>query len=658
MGSKEPTTAAQSGVPPVALQGASNLSAEGKGGSDASGRGIDARKENRRWWLKLTLQPLLFVAGFALLFAGLGLLQQFGVLTDGQVKRDEQTGDAGTTRRYICPMMCTPPQSEPGRCPVCAMELVPMDTSNTHVDEQAVQISPAARRVANIETAAVREVAAQQRSIHSIGQIRYDESALRTIAAYVGGRLEKLYADYTGVEVTKGDDLALIYSPELYSAQVELLLARKYHNEGRSSRLMRVTESSGELYQSARQRLIEMGVTESQVKALETANQADSRLRLSAPMNGTVIEKLAVAGTYVKEGQPIYRLADLSTLWLTLELFPADATAIRYGQQVQAEVQSLPGQSITGRVVFVDPDVDPKTRTVGVRIVLPNQEGRLRVGDLAKATINVPIGAVEHRLVYDPELSGKWISPRHPQIVSEAPGKCPLCGIDLVPAEEFGYSEGPTADSSALIVPRSAVLMAGATSVLYVETEPGRFEIRRVTLGPELGDNVVVSKGVLEGELVATRGNFLVDSQMQLAGNPSLIDPDKAIAKPKGDIPARPIEEWASLPAEDIKLAQQQGLCPVSESALGSMGTPIKVEVNGRPVFICCEGCRDLLLKQPERYLKRLDQIVVPIGDPASDTDGLPPISAPVPAQEDSDAILSSHLGRDSTDRIPLEEDE
>ena len=128
--------------------------------------------------------------------------------------------------------------------------------------------------------------------------------------------------------------------------------------------------------------------------------------------------------------------------------------------------------------------------------------------------------------------------------------------------------------------------MAGATSVLYVETEPGRFEIRRVTLGPELGDNVVVSKGVLEGELVATRGNFLVDSQMQLAGNPSLIDPDKAIAKPKGDIPARPIEEWASLPAEDIKLAQQQGLCPVSESALGSMGTPIKVEVNGRPVFI------------------------------------------------------------------------
>jgi hypothetical protein len=252
-------------------------------------------------------------------------------------------------------------------------------------------------------------------------------------------------------------------------------------------------------------------------------------MHLCAPIDGTVIEKQAVEGQYVKEGQVIYQLADLSTVWLMLELFPEDAALIHYGQKVEAVVQSLPGKVFSGRVAFVDPVVDVKRRTVGVRVVVPNPQGLLRVGDYAKAAIRVPVGSADGQKapIYDPDLAGKWISPRHPQIVQDLPGVCPVCGTDLVPASDLGFAEEPTAREDCLVVPRSAVLMNGGYSVVYVETEPGRFELRQVTLGAVCRDRVAVLDGLATGELVATSGNFLIDSQMQLAGNPSLIDPSK-----------------------------------------------------------------------------------------------------------------------------------
>lgn len=565
-----------------------------------------ARREARRWWLKLVVQPLLFLVCGAVLFAGLGVAQRQGWISAGDgvgahVHAPASNGDV----TYICPMMCTPPQSEPGRCPVCAMELVPASSANGQGDSRSVQIDPAARRVANIHTVAV-EAMPMTRTIRAIGELSYDEGSLKTISAYVDGRLERLYADYTGVVVKKGDHLALVYSPRLYSAQVELLLARKSREESRSATLQRVIQSNRELYASARQRLIELGMTAEQADELEQAGEANSRMHLCAPISGTVIEKLAVEGQYVKEGNAIYKLADLSTVWLMLKLFPEDAATIRYGQQVEAEVQSLPGRTFAGRVAFIDPNVDPKTRTVGVRVVVPNDDGVLRVGDYAKATIDVPLSGAQETLAYDPELADKWISPRHPHIIAESAGACPICGVELVPAAQFGFTDQPGAGGKGLVVPRDAVLMAGNNSVIYVETEPGRFELRRVVLGPQCGDQIVVRSGVKEGEHVATRGNFLIDSQMQLAGNPSLIDPTKAQPSMDDSMPVELIATLAGLSAEDRALVEKQGICPVADYALGSMGPPQKVDVNGRPVFICCEGCRERLLAEPEKYLAKL----------------------------------------------------
>ncbi|MCH7689256.1 MAG: efflux RND transporter periplasmic adaptor subunit, partial [Planctomycetes bacterium] len=389
--------------------------------------------------------------------------------------------------------------------------------------------------------------------------------------------------DSTRVVVEKGDHLALVYSPRLYSGQVELLLAKQAREDSRSTTFTRVIGSNRDLYQSSKQRLIELGMTAPQIEQLERTGEANSRVHLCAPISGTVIEKFAVEGQYVKEGQAIYKLADLSTVWLMLELFPEDAATIRYGQKVEAVVQSLPGRKFTGRVAFIDPSVDPKTRTVGVRVVIPNGDGLLRVGDYAKATLDVPVtGSIDQQgTVYDPELANKWISPRHPHVVESSAGKCRICGVDLVPAARFGFTAEASANGEALVVPRDAVLMAGSNSVLYVETEPGRFEIRRVVLGPSCGDQIVILSGVKQGEQVATRGNFLIDSQMQLAGNPSLIDPTKAEPKRDEAMPAEVIAALSKLSTQDRGLAESQRICPVTMMLLGSMGTPKKVDVNG-----------------------------------------------------------------------------
>lgn len=568
------------------------------------------RATSKRWWIKTLLQPLLLLAVGTLLIFGLGLAQRFDLIStsgDGTAPR-AAAGDA----RYICPMMCTPPQTEPGRCPVCAMELVPVTPSGGDSDELSIQVDPVARRIANIQTVAVRAVPFTQK-IRAIGAIAYNEGTLATISAYVDGRLDRLYADYTGVVVNTGDQLAWVYSPKLYTTQVELLRMKRGLKEIRaSSASSRAIGSQQRLYESARQRLVEMGTTEKQIQELEQVGHASSRMHIYSPISGTVIEKLADKGDYVKTGQPIYRVADLSSVWLMLEVFPEDATAIRYGQKVQAEVQSLPGRQFPGRVAFKDPSVDPRTRTVGVRVVVPNGEGLLRIGDYARATIDVPVApnGDSFQLVYDPDLAGKWISPRHPHVVESSPGKCRECGIELVPAARFGFAAESVPSQEALVVPRNAVLMAGDNSVVFVETEPGRFEIRRVVLGPSTGDQIVLLKGAKQGEHIATKGNFLLDAAMQMAGKPSLIDPTKAVAIEVDDGESEKVAAALSkLSDEDRTLAERQRICPVTKQPLGSMGTPPKVGVNGKPIFICCKGCEKTLLGNPDKYLANLDEI-------------------------------------------------
>lgn len=582
----------------------------------------------RWWWLGFVAKPVAFLISGTLLFAGLGAMQKLGFISSGSGHHQSASTAEDSGAEYICPMMCTPPSSQPGRCPVCAMELVVASSGGSNDDSESIQIGSAARRIANIQTAkATLQPMAQ--TIRAIGKLQYDEASLKTITAYVGGRLDRLYADFTGVVVQKGDPLAMLYSPDLYSAQVEYLLAKKSIAQASPNVLPSVVEANQNLYHNARQHLIERGMTESQINDLESEGQADSRIHLYSPMSGTVIQKMTVEGQYVKASDPIYQLADLSTVWLMLELFPEDAACIGYGQKVEAEVQAYPGKKFSGRVAFIDPHVNDRTRTIGVRVALPNQEGLLKVGDFATAQLRIPTTSDPHAHKYDPELAGKWISPRFPNEIFEHPGKCPVSNLDLVPTSQFGFSEQPQGETQAVSIPRNAVLMAGKSSVVYVESEPGRFEIRRVVLGHQSDDRIAILEGILPGEMVAVQGNFLIDSQMQLAGNPSLINPNKFIALTGADASPEVLAALDELSPEDQELATTQRICPVTEMALGSMGTPPKAEVNGRTVFLCCEGCRGSLMKEPDKYLAVLDD--TDLGEDSSNGPELPPIG---PIQE------------------------
>jgi Cu(I)/Ag(I) efflux system membrane fusion protein len=472
---------------------------------------------------------MFLVVGVALI-AGIGVAQRFGWIKSGGGAAPTET-DKETI--YTCSMHPEIRQPRPGRCPICGMELVPAVSGGAGQDEFAVQIEPAARRLANIQTATARKIPLS-RSIRSVGVIAYDESRLATISAYVDGRLERLFADYTGVQVAKGDHLVVLYSPMLYGAQAEFLNSKLAWEKSDQSTLPDVARLQQRLAESARQKLIEFGMTEDQVRELEKSIKPQSRLTIHAPIGGTVIEKPKVEGDYVKIGDVIYRIADLSTVWLMLKLFPEDAASVRFGQLVETEVQSLPGKTFTGRVAFIDPMVNEMTRTVNVRVELLNSEGRLRPGDYATAVLKTPI--TPHGQIYDAELAGKWISPMHPQIIRGEPGKCPICGMDLVPTSRYGYAQKPVAAPKSLVVPRDAVLMMGANSVVYVETDPGRFEIRPVMVGPLTESEAVILSGLKEGQTVATDGNFLIDSQMQLSGKPSLINPARALARKPGPL--------------------------------------------------------------------------------------------------------------------------
>ncbi len=475
------------------------------------------------WLVRTGVQAATVVVVAGIVFFLLGVAQRTKWLTaDGfSGGKDEAVTESGggEAKRYICPMMCTPPSTQPGRCPVCAMELVEA-TGGGGGDGISVTIESAARRLVGIQTA-MSKIGEVNRTIRTIGSIDFDESRLSTISAYVDGRLEKMYANYVGVEVNEGDDLALIYSPQLYSAQTEFTTSLN-----RDGQLGRIQLSGGNLNEIARENLAELGMTQEQIDQLAKSGKPMSRIRIKSPQSGTVIEKSAVEGDYVKTGHTLYRVADLSSVWLMLDLFPDDASAVRFGHQVEAEVQSMPGEVFTGRVAFIDRTVNPITRTVRVRVEIMNFDGKLRPGDYATARVTVP--AIPLDEVYDPALANKYISPMHPQVIRDEAGQCPLCDMDLVPTSLLGFAADPLPMQQVVTVPRDAVLHAGENSVIYVETEPGRFEIRRVTVGPMNRTEAVIVEGLSAGETVATGGNFLIDSQMQLAGNPSLMDPTKA----------------------------------------------------------------------------------------------------------------------------------
>lgn len=398
-----------------------------------------------------------------------------GTLLGGVLRQDDEsatqpTGDTHTTHAgheqqaslWTCAMHPQIRLPSPGDCPICGMDLIPVATTTGGL--RTLTISPASRALMNIATAPVERKYVSH-EIPMVGKVDYDETHFGYITAWVPGRLDRLYVDYTGVQVNKGDHMVYIYSPELYSAQEELIQALKYRSDRPES--TRFTPSI-DLVESSREKLRLLGLTDAQITQIESQDRPSDHLTIYAPLNGVVIDKLKQEGEYVRTGERIYTVADLNQVWVFLDAYESDLTWIRYGQDVTITTEAYPGEEFHGRIAFIQPVLNDKTRTVKVRVNVPNPKGKLKPDMFVHAVVRPQVAAGGR--VMDPSLSGKWICPMHPEIVKDNPGTCDICGMPLVRAKTLGYvtPEGDEGEPP-LVIPYSAALVTGRRAVVYIE---------------------------------------------------------------------------------------------------------------------------------------------------------------------------------------------
>ncbi|MBC8550059.1 MAG: efflux RND transporter periplasmic adaptor subunit, partial [Candidatus Brocadiales bacterium] len=339
-------------------------------------------------------------------------------------------------------------------------------------------------------------------------------------------RLDDLYVDYTGVAVKKGDHMVYIYSPELYSTQDELIQVVK-RTQGRVGNDS-IFPDVADLLEPVRERLRLWGMTQEQIREIERSEKPSDHLTVYSPMSGIVIQKNRQEGDYVNVGDRIYKIADLSQVWVMLDAYESDLVWLRYGQEIVFSTEAYPGEEFVGRIAFIEPVLNEKTRTVKVRVNVPNLSGKLKPEMFVHGVVRTQISTGGK--VVDPHLIGKWISPMHPEIVKNSPGGCDICGMPLVRAESLGYvSVDSKGESKPLVIPVSAALVTGTRAIVYVElpdTDPPVFEGREVVLGPRAGDYYLIKSGLREGELVVTNGNFKIDSAIQIQAKPSMMTPE------------------------------------------------------------------------------------------------------------------------------------
>jgi Cu(I)/Ag(I) efflux system membrane fusion protein len=374
---------------------------------------------------------------------------------------------------YTCPMHPSVVSETPGACPVCGMDLVKKTKGGSGMDPQElaamgqVALSPTQRVLANVAVTEVEkrgasgsETASSATEVRSVGVVAADETGLATIPSWVDGRIDRLLIKETGTRVAKGQPVISIYSPELLAAQEEFLVA--------------LQSSDKTLAGATKQRLRLLGMSDSQIARLRSSGKASEQVTMTAPNAGTVTGVTVRQGQYVKEGDPLYQIADLSTVWVEAEVYENNLSAIDEGMPVRVTAEAFPGESMQGKVAFIHPTLDPETRTVKVRVVLDNSE--------------------------DPSKANKL-----------KPGMYTSVYFETGQAK----SDAPDAPVE-LLVPKSAVIRGGKSNSVFVEIDDNVFERRQVEVGQATEKYLVVKSGIKAGEKVAYQGGFLLDSEVQL----------------------------------------------------------------------------------------------------------------------------------------------
>lgn len=385
---------------------------------------------------------------------------------------------------YTCPMHPSVRSDRPGACPVCGMALVKktgaaVDGQVNLADLRAVTLSPTQRVLANISTTPAQH-RNLRKEITAVGLVEYAEPRYTHVSMRYPGRLEKLYLGFVGMPVKKGDPVADVYSPEAVSAQQEYLTALSWHEQVQNSP-GDASRAAKEMVDQARQKLELWDFTKEQIDNLRNAGKINYIVTMYAPISGTVMKKNVYPQHYAMTGEDIYDLADLSIVWVYLDIYEKDIRYVSTGQPVEVVTEAYPGERFTGKVTFIDPVVNPDTRTVRVRTEFTNAHGKLKPNMYVTASV------------------------RNPAVRT-------------------------------LVVPSSAVLSTGKRTVVWVEVQGNAFEPRDVAVGTTTEGWTEILSGLREGELVAETGGYLIDSESALQGGGSA-DPHAGHGMaPSGDI--------------------------------------------------------------------------------------------------------------------------
>ncbi|MFV0573112.1 MAG: efflux RND transporter periplasmic adaptor subunit [Xanthomarina gelatinilytica] len=403
-----------------------------------------------------------YIIYFGILVVGLLL----GWLLFGGSSKEEANHNhkevSKTNQLWTCSMHPQIMQPEAGDCPICGMDLIPAEADADGLTADQFKLTGNAMALANIQTTVIGNGLAENGTIKLSGKIAENEEANAVQVSYFSGRIERLNISFTGEEVRKGQLLATIYSPELYAAQQELITAAS------------LKTSQPALYKAVRNKLKLWKLSENQINQIETSGKVIENFPVYATVSGTVTEKLVEQGDYIKQGQPLLKIANLNTVWANFDVYENQIEQFKKGQEVNIITNAYPNKEFKGKVDFINPVLNTKTRTVDLRVVLNNKEAIFKPGMFVTAEIkNIKTNANE-----------------------------------------------------VVTIPSSAVLWTGERSVVYIKKNPNEpiFELKEVALGNKIGNNYEVLDGLLTGNEIVTNGTFTVDAAAQLQGKKSMMN--------------------------------------------------------------------------------------------------------------------------------------
>lgn len=361
-------------------------------------------------------------------------------------------------------------------------------------DSDSIQLSERAMKLAQIEVSPVTRKFIPF-EIRLYGKVDYDETKLAHITAWVPGRIEKLYINFTGMEVEKNDPMVDYYSPELIVAQEELIQSLKSFHELKNTTTSFAKDQSQRNLESARVKLRLLGIDPNQIQEIEKTGKVKEVIQVKAPASGVVIHKNALEGEYVKEGTEMFTIAELDEIWIQLEAYESDLPGLKLNEKVQFQTDAYPGEVFTGRISFIDPFLNEKTRTTSFRLNVENKDGKLKPGMYVTGVVNAYITNTGETICHAP--------------------------IEQTPP---------------LVIPASAVLITGKRAIVYVQNPKNPFEflLREIVLGPRVSNHYIVKSGLEEGELVVVHGNFKIDSAAQIQAKPSMMSPEGGDKPMKG----------------------------------------------------------------------------------------------------------------------------